>query len=130
MRPRLAYRKEKRKMTKEVSKKEVKLEPIAFFAAMAIGLLLVMLISPRFAFAVEGAATVKAIIEQMIDVIGMIFVAAGVILAVYAIGQLVLAFKNEDADSKSRASTLLVVSIVLIGFPAIVKGLNLTQYIV
>lgn len=119
-------------MVKRISmeKSEVKLKPLAFFLILAIGLLMVMAISPEFAFAAtQGVATVKKIIDNMIEVIGTIFIAVGVILAVYSVGQLILAFKNEDADSKSRASTLLVVAIVLIAFPEIVKGLNLTSYI-
>ena len=59
----------------------------------------------------------------------MIFVAVGIILAIYSVGQLILAFKNEDADSKSRASTLLVVSIILIAFPALIDFLGLTEYL-
>lgn len=82
-----------------------------------------------FATSGDSAATVSAILQQMIDIIGMIFVAVGIILAIYSIGQLVLAFKNEDADSKSRASTLLVVSIILIAFPALVEGLGLLDYL-
>lgn len=74
-------------------------------------------------------ATVGEILERMISIIGMIFVAVGIILAIYSVGQLVLAFKNEDADSKSRASTLLVVSIILIAFPALIDFLGLTEYL-
>ena len=74
-------------------------------------------------------ATVGEILERMISIIGMIFVAVGIILAIYSVGQLVLAFKNEDADSKSRASTLLVVSIILIAFPALIDLLGLTEYL-
>ena len=74
-------------------------------------------------------ATVGEILERMISIIGMIFVAVGIILAIYSVGQLILAFKNEDADSKSRASTLLVVSIILIAFPAMIDFLGLTEYL-
>ncbi len=74
-------------------------------------------------------ATVGEILERMISIIGMIFVAVGIILAIYSVGQLILAFKNEDADSKSRASTLLVVSIILIAFPALIDFLGLTEYL-
>ena len=65
----------------------------------------------------------------MVSIIGLIFRCVGVILAVYSVGQLILAFKNEDADSKSRASTMLVVAIVLIALPSIINGLNLTAVI-
>lgn len=87
-----------------------------------------LLICPTFA-AVQGTDNVKDILNSMIDVVGLVFSAVGVILAVYSVGQLVLAFKNEDADSKSRASTMLVVAIVLVAFPSIVKGLNLVDKI-
>ena len=77
----------------------------------------------------DSKGTVQDLVTQMIKIIGMIFTAVGVILAVYAVGTLILAFKNEDADSKSRASTLLVVSVVLIAFPSIVNGLDLVKKI-
>ena len=65
----------------------------------------------------------------MIDIIGMVFTAVGIILAIYSVGTLILAFKNDDPDSKQRASTMLVVAVVLIGFPAIIDQLNLTSYL-
>lgn len=98
------------------------------FAALMLAAVTFMLIV-RPAFAVEGEQTVKDILEEMISIVGLVFSAVGVILAVYSVGQLVLAFKNEDADSKSRASTMLVVAVILIAFPAIVKGLNLVDKI-
>lgn len=81
------------------------------------------------AFGVEGTDTIKDVLKSMIDIVGVVFQAVGVILSVYSVGQLVLAFKNEDADSKSRASTMLVVGIVLIAIPSIVNGLNLVDKI-
>lgn len=81
-------------------------------------------INPAFA-----DASISSIVSQMIEIIEQIFVAVGVILAVYSVGQLIMAFKNEDADSKSRASTMLVVAIVLVAFPTLIKTLDLTSYI-
>ena len=78
---------------------------------------------------VVDTSTISEILGNMISVVGTIFTAVGIILAVYSVGQLILAFKNEDPDSKSRASTLLVVAIILIAFPAIVEGLDLTSYL-
>lgn len=78
---------------------------------------------------VVDTSTISEILGNMISVVGTIFTAVGIILAVYSVGQLILAFKNEDADSKSRASTLLIVSIILIAFPAIVEGLDLVGYL-
>lgn len=98
------------------------------FAALMLAAVTFMLIV-RPAFAVEGEDTVKDILTEMISIVGLVFSAVGVILAVYSVGQLVLAFKNEDADSKSRASTMLVVAVILIAFPAIVNGLDLVDKI-
>ena len=78
------------------------------------------------AFAVVN---LSEILGKMINIVKTIFVAVGIILLVYSIGQLALAFKNEDADSKTRASTMLVVALVLIAFPAFIDALNLTQYL-
>ena len=52
-----------------------------------------LLICPTFA-AVQGTDNVKDILNSMIDIVGLVFSAVGVILAVYSVGQLVLAFKN------------------------------------
>ena len=110
------------KLQKMVNKKE-----LFTFAGLSLVLLLMMTVCPTFA--VEGADTVKEIMDKMIKIIGMVFVAAGVVLAAYSVGQLAMALKNEDADSKSRASTQLVVSVVLIALPSIIEGLDLLSYI-
>ena len=62
---------------------------------------------------------------SMISIIDTIFQVVGVILTAFAVGQLVLAFKNEDADSKARATTMIVVGLVLIALPTVLKGLKL-----
>ena len=71
------------------------------------------------AFADES--TTDKIVGSIIDVIVDIFKYIGIILLVWSVGMLVLAFKNEDADSKSRAIMLLVVSLVLIGIGAFLE---------
>ena len=73
--------------------------------------------------------TIKDVMNSMVEVVETIFKAVGAILGVYSVGQLILAFKNEDADSKSRASTMLVVAIALIAMPGIIDSLKLTDYI-
>ena len=65
-----------------------------------------------------GAA--DGMVSTLIDIICKIFRYIGILLAVWAVGMLVLAFKNEDADSKSRAMMLLVVSIILIAIDSVV----------
>ena len=111
------------KLQKMVNKKE-----LITFACLSLVLLLLMTVCPTFA-EVKGADTVKKILTDMVGIIGMVFVAAGVVLAAYSVGQLAMALKNEDADSKSRASTQLVVAVVLISLPTIIDGLNLLDYI-
>lgn len=87
---------------------------------------LCLIVDPAFA---DYTSTIREIMESMVDIVGTIFQAVGVILSIYAVGQLVLAFKNEDANAKSSASTLLVVGIVLIAIPGIIDALNLVDMI-
>ncbi len=109
-------------------RKEVALNIIKYGSlALMVVYCAMCLINP--AFAVTGEDKVKSVLESMIDIIGLVFQAVGVVLSVYSVGQLVLAFKNEDADSKSRASTMLVVGVVLIALPAIISGLGLLDMI-
>ena len=75
------------------------------------------------------ADALSDITEDMINIIGDIFQAVGVLILAYSIGQLVLAFKNEDADSKSRASTQMAVGAALIIVPTLLGELNLLQYL-
>ena len=89
-----------------------------------------------FTFAIFAGTMVPAyadalsdITEDMINIIGDIFQAVGVLILAYSIGQLVLAFKNEDADSKSRASTQMAVGAALIIVPTLLGELNLLQYL-
>lgn len=66
--------------------------------------------------AASGSVNIPAIISTMLGIICDIFFAIGLLLLVWSIGMLVLAFKNEDADAKSRAMMMLVVSAALVGF--------------
>lgn len=61
------------------------------------------------------AANTSALMTKILNVIFDIFKYIGILLLAWSIGMLILAFKNEDADSKSRAMMLLVVSVVLVG---------------
>ena len=59
--------------------------------------------------AADGASAVSVLIAYVLK----IFQYIGILLLIWAIAQLVLAFKNEDADSKSRAMMMLMVSVLL-----------------
>jgi hypothetical protein len=67
---------------------------------------------------IEGA---DVTVSKLVDIIVSIFRYIGILLLAWSIGMLVLAFKNEDADSKSRALMLLVVSCVLIGIKSLIS---------
>ena len=75
----------------------------------------------------DDAAT--TVLDNMITLIEKVFKYVGIILAVYSIGQLVMAFKNEDADSKSKETTMLVVACVLIGIQKFVSDSGITDYL-
>ena len=114
----------KKKTASQLTKKERK---IVFCIASVILLTAFrMIITPAYA---SYTSQIQNVMTNMIGIVGTIFQAVGVILTVYAVGQLVLAFKNEDANSKSSASTLLVVGIVLIALPSIVDALGLVSMI-
>lgn len=93
--------------------------------ALAVIFTLLAVIDPVYANGYEEK--VKNVLTDMVDIIGFVFKAVGIVLGVYSVGQLVMAFKNEDADSKSRASTQLVVAIVLIAMPSIIESLDLVN---
>ena len=77
------------------------------------------------AFADPGKS--QTIIRGLLGYVFGIFFWIGVVLLAWGIGQLVLAFKNEDGDSKSRAIMLIVASIVLMGIAPIFSGVMGTE---
>lgn len=90
--------------------------------------ILMMVMVPTLA-ETDYTTTITDIVEEIVGIVGLIFQVVGVVLLIYAIGQLVLAFKNDDANSKSSASTLLVVGVVLIALPQIIEALDLVSMI-
>lgn len=103
-----------------------KLQVILIFAVMA----LMVFCQANMVFAdPNDSVDLNKLITNLLNIVTTIFQAIGVILAAYSVGQLILAFKNDDADSKSRASSTLIVAAALISIPQIIKTLNLTQYI-
>lgn len=63
---------------------------------------------------VSADLTAGDAIKKVVNIVLDIFRYIGIILTLWGIGSLVMAFKNEDADSKSRAIMSLVVGIALI----------------
>lgn len=115
----------------ELKKDEVSREQMrGFIIAMVIITMMMMACILNVSFAdSDYASTIRDLIEKMVSIIGTIFQAVGAVLTVYSVGQLILAFKNEDADSKSRASTMMVVGVVLIALPGVIEALGLVDMI-
>ena len=115
----------------ELKKDEVSREHMrGFIIAMVIITMMMMACILNVSFAdSDYASTIRDLIEKMVSIIGTIFQAVGAVLTVYSVGQLILAFKNEDADSKSRASTMMVVGVVLIALPGVIETLGLVDMI-
>lgn len=115
----------------ELKKDEVSREQMrGFIIAMVIITMMMVACILNVSFAdSDYAATIRDLIEKMVSIIGTIFQAVGAVLTVYSVGQLILAFKNEDADSKSRASTMMVVGVVLIALPGVIEKLGLVDMI-
>lgn len=79
---------------------------------------------PMSTYALQASGLMQSILNIIYD----IFKYIGVLLLAWSVGMLVLAFKNEDADSKSRAMMMMVVSIALIGIGAVI-GPIVGQYL-
>ena len=73
---------------------------------------------------VDIDATVKLVLAKILD----IFFYIGLLLLAWSVGMLVLAFKNEDADSKSRAMMMMVVAAALVGFKAFLNAILPAAY--
>lgn len=63
------------------------------------------------AFAAD--ANIKEIIGAMLGYVKDLFICIGLLLGVYAVGQLALAFKDDNPDQKAKAMTLLVCCAIL-----------------
>lgn len=115
----------------ELKKDEVSREQMrGFIIAMVIITMMMVACILNVSFAdSDYASTIRDLIEKIVSIIGTIFQAVGAVLTVYSVGQLILAFKNEDADSKSRASTMMVVGVVLIALPGVIETLGLVDMI-
>lgn len=97
-------------------------------AALLCMMAFICTITPAFAKPTvpNGLAEV---VGDFVFYIGLIFQVVGVLIGVYAAGQMIMAFKDDNPDAKTRASTLLVVAFILIVMPSIIDGLGLVNYI-
>lgn len=93
-----------------------------FIAAAGTSAAALMPFIPMVFAAPAGSTTAKDLISKVLGIICDIFLGIGVLLLAWSVGMLFLAFKNDDADSKSRAMMMMIVSIVLIAFKTILGG--------
>lgn len=70
---------------------------------------------------VDSTVADKAM-STIISFVFKIFGYIGAVLGVWGIGSLILSFKNEDADGKSRAIMLLGAAILLLSLKAIITA--------
>lgn len=112
----------------EMSTNTSRRDQLMKMGAMLIVMTLIM--TCIFAFAApEVPGDLKELLDNMIFYVGLIFQVVGVLLAIYAVGQMIMAFKDENPDAKTKAATLLVVSIILITLPSIIDSLDLASKI-
>lgn len=107
-------------MTRGIDK--VKLAKATFIAAAMSAM---MTVAPVAMINPDGVN----IEEIMGSVLGIIFTIAmwvGVVMSVFGLFSLVLAFKNDDADAKSRATQTFIVGASLIGLKTL-AGVLLTK---
>jgi uncharacterized membrane protein HdeD (DUF308 family) len=71
-----------------------------------------------------SATTASGLVNNLLGYVFGIFKYIGLLLLAWGVGQLVLAFKNEDADSKSRAMMLVVVAIILTVLSTVFNGVT------
>ena len=70
-------------------------------------------------------ADASSILSSIIGIVLGIARYVGIALLVYAIYQMIMAMKDDNADSKSRAMQLIVVSIVLIILKTIIAQISI-----
>ena len=75
----------------------------------------------------EVSPATKSMVKGILGIVFDIATIVGIILLVWSIFQLVMAFKNEDADSKSRAIIVIVVSVTLIGLNPLLQAIAKTS---
>lgn len=123
-------------MTETVTQKRVNRERVLQVLAIVAFCAVLIALSTNTAFATNSGntsgayvGTIKQVLQNFIGILGTVFQAVGVVLAIWGFVQLVLAIRNDDPDSKSRASTQAIVGIVLLALPSIINTLGLIEMI-
>ena len=99
---------------------KTKVASVAATTAVMVGMSQVM---PVFCALNPDGIDIETIIGSILGIILTIAMYVGVVLLTYAVFQLVMSFKNDDAEGQSRATQLLGVSAVLIGLKKLMSVL-------
>lgn len=91
--------------------------------AIALVIACVFAVACPMVLATEVAtSTADKAMSTIVNFVFRIFGYIGAVLGVWGIGSLILAFKNEDADAKSRAIMILGAAILLLSLKTVVQG--------
>lgn len=102
-----------------------------FLTFMSFALIIAINIVPVFAEPdlTSAQTEVENRMDDILDIIYIIIKSVGAIMAAYSLFQLVSAFKDDNPDAKQKATTGLVIGLVLLALPSIIDALELTDSI-
>jgi hypothetical protein len=98
---------------------------IAATVAMAIAAVLLALNVP-FA-AASWSSGMSSILKSVIDTLGKIGLAVGAVVLLWGVLQLIMAFLQQNPDSKTSASTTIAVALILINAKSILESLHVEK---
>ncbi|MGN0671728.1 MAG: hypothetical protein ACI4KE_03770 [Anaerovoracaceae bacterium] len=84
----------------------------------AMAVICTLVLAPVLTFCVPST---DQVMKGVINIIFEVAKYVGIVLAVSGIFQLILAYKDDNADGQSRAVRLVVVALVLLGLKTLVK---------
>lgn len=109
-----------------ISKNKQKQRNVIMVGFFIVLMALILTMIPAYAEPAVPDA-LNEMLTNIIFYVGLIFQTIGILLGLYAIGQMIMAYKDENPDAKIKAATLLVVAFILITLPQIIKGMNLQE---
>ena len=87
--------------------------------AMICTLMFMLMMLPMATFCTD--ANVSKVLSGVVNIIFTVARYVGIVLGISGIFQLILAYKDDNADGQSRAVRLVVVALVLIGLKTLVN---------
>ena len=91
--------------------------------ALLVGVILGNTVMVSAADDIQVDNTGSKLVLEIVAIICYIARIIGVILLVWGVVQLILAFRNEDADSKTKAAMTIVVAVILFSLSFLLKPL-------